>query len=82
MHRPTSITIPESVDYIDSYAFYSCNNLTTVYYGGTASSWDNVYVNVYNASLTNATRYYYSETAPSTSGNYWHYDQNGLPVKW
>lgn len=33
--------------------------------------------------LSTATRYYYSETAPTISGNYWHYDtDNQTPIKW
>ncbi len=35
----------------------------------------------YNNKLLNATRYYYSATAPTTSGNYWHY-VNGKPTPW
>ena len=35
-----------------------------------------------NSYLINATRYYYSEEAPTTSGNFWHYDENGNPVAW
>ncbi len=31
--------------------------------------------------LTNATRYYYSET-PVYDGNYWHYDEDGNIVVW
>ena len=36
----------------------------------------------YNSYLKNATRYYYSEDVPTTSGNFWHYDENGNPVIW
>ena len=26
--------------------------------------------------------YYYLESTPSQSGNYWHYDENGAVVQW
>ena len=76
----TNITIPDSVTSIGKSAFQNCNSLTTVYYGGTASDWSKISIG-YMANLTNATRYYYSETKPTTSGNYWHY-VNDVPKKW
>lgn len=30
--------------------------------------------------LTNATRYYYSETQPVEEGNYWHYAEDGVTL--
>ena len=30
----------------------------------------------------NAMRYYYSETKPTESGNYWYYDKNGVIREW
>ena len=32
--------------------------------------------------LTDATRYYYIETKPTASGNYWHYDEDGNVAVW
>ena len=78
----TSITIPSSVTSIGSFAFYECDSLETVYYGGTASQWSKISFNSYNGCLTAATRYYYSAEAPTTSGNYWHYDENGNVAVW
>ena len=77
----TSIVIPDSVTSIGNSAFSNCRSLTSVYYKGTANEWSNIAINS-NTSLTNATRYYYSETQPTTSGNYWHYDENGNVVIW
>jgi hypothetical protein len=78
----TSIVIPNSVKTIDQRAFYDCSNLTIVYYDGTAEDWESVSIKSDNTALTDATRYYYSETQPTTTGNYWHYDENGVPTKW
>ena len=77
----TSITIPDSVTSIGSYAFQNCTSLKTVYYIGTAEQWAGIGIGSYNTNLTNATRYYYSETQPTTSGNYWHY-VDGVPTAW
>ena len=77
-----SITIPDSVTSIGDSAFYSCSGLETVYYKGTAAEWNKISIG-YDSNLTSATRYYYSETKPTVSGNYWHYDADGVtPVIW
>ena len=77
----TSIMIPDSVTSIENYAFSHCSSLTSVYYGGTAEDWAGISIDDWNNDLTNATRYYYSETQPTTTGNYWHYVE-GVPTKW
>ena len=77
----TSITIGESVTSIEDYAFSKCSRLTSVYYKGGEESWTNISIGSSNAYLTSATRYYYSETEPTSSGNYWHY-VNGVPTAW
>ena len=69
----TSVVIPVSVDYIEVRAFEKCDSLTSVYYKGTAEQWKKIYISSDNSRLTDATRYYYSESQPSESGNYWRY---------
>ena len=72
------ITIPNSVTSISDYAFYGCGR---VYYRGTAKEWNKIYIG-YSA-VTTASLYYYSKTKPTESGNYWHYDADGVtPVIW
>lgn len=80
--RLTSIEIPDSVTSIGYCAFYGCSNLTSVYYKGTASDWSKISISAYNSDLTSATCYYYSKTEPTTTGNYWHYDENGNIAVW
>jgi hypothetical protein len=71
----TSITIPNGVTSIGNYAFDSCNSLSSVFYGGTdEAAWSGITIGTDNTSLiTNATRYYYSETQPAGAGSFWHW---------
>ena len=78
----TSIVIGDGVTTIGDRAFYYCDSLTSVYYKGTASEWSGISIRDDNSKLTNATRYYYSETQPTASGNYWHYDEDGNVALW
>ena len=78
----TSITISGNITSIGKYAFSGCTALESVYFEGTESDWAKISLGSNNSSLTEATRYYYSETAPTESGNYWHYDENGYIVAW
>jgi hypothetical protein len=65
--------------------------LASVYYVGNAASWTTLTGNIDNISngndalvglgLNPATIYYYSETAPQSAGNYWHYVAN-TPTVW
>ena len=67
---------------IGDYAFSGCSSLTSVYYKGTAEDWKNMTIGKVNSKLSLAKRYYYSETTPSVSGNYWCYGENGEIVVW
>ena len=76
----TSVTIPDSVTSIGSYAFAYCYSLR-VYYMGNTEQWSEIAISSSNDYLTNATRYYYSETTPTDDGNYWHY-VDGVVTIW
>ena len=88
----TSIVIGNSVTSIEEGAFSYCIWLNSyhgghVYYKGTAEEWEKISINRHgedrdNDYLISATRYYYSESQPTVSGNYWHYDENGEIVVW
>lgn len=77
----TSIMIPNSVTSIGEGTFEVCSSLKEVYYEGTSTEWNQIRKGMYNDELTSASRYYYSETKPTTSGNYWHY-VDGVVTKW
>ena len=78
----STIVIGGNVTSIGSYAFSACYYLTSVFYSGTVDDWQEITIGEYNEDLTNATRYYYSEQAPTEEGNFWHYDENGEIVVW
>ena len=58
----TSVAIPDSVDTIDDYAFSDCTSLKTVYYGGSETDWNWIYIGDDNYYLTYATIVFNSYT--------------------
>lgn len=77
----TQIVIPNSVDLIGIEAFKDCSALQKVYFYGTQDEWTSIEKRAGNSVLTSATIYYYSDNEPTTTGNYWHYE-NGAPTTW
>ncbi|MBQ2758608.1 MAG: leucine-rich repeat domain-containing protein [Clostridia bacterium] len=55
-----NIYIPKTVKSVQSYAFYSCNNLTDVYYEGSQTEWNSISKGQYIDSLLNANIHYNS----------------------
>jgi hypothetical protein len=78
----TEVTIGNGVTSIDWAAFVKMN-LEAVYYKVTEEEWTKIIIDDFNYDLTDAPRYYYSETQPTEEGNWWHYDKDGVtPVIW
>lgn len=79
-----SIIISKNVTAIGTVAFARCSNLQSIYYTGIEADWEKIsLVDYENSDLLNAKRYYYSETKPTTDGDYWHYDIDGTtPIIW
>ncbi len=76
----TTFIMSDRITSIAEYAFYNCSNLTTVYYEGEKAQWSAISIGNNNTPLTNATKYYYSESIPPLNeegtaydDNYWHY---------
>ena len=78
----TSVIIPDSVTSIGYGAFGVCDGLTTLYYQGAPLVWENLDIGGNNEALTQAKRYYYSETAPTEEGNWWYYNAQGNVKVW
>lgn len=75
------IVLPSTLTAIDRWAFDNCPALAAVYYRGTAEEWETLDISSDNTALTDATLYFYSETAPDTEGNFWRY-VDGVPTPW
>ena len=71
-----SVIIGQGVSIIGDDIFGGCDKLQRIYYKGDKGSWENLGVTI----PSNATVYYYSETKPTTSGNYWHYNDDGFRI--
>ena len=82
------VVIPISLEMLGQTPFAFCNGLESIYYEGTQQQWTKLFaqnnaVNIGYPPLANATVYCYSETEPTDSGDYWHYDVDGkTPVIW
>ena len=80
-HALTSIVIPSSVTIIGNSVFAGCYNIRQVFYGGANNTaWNNITMGS-NPDLTNAVRYFYSVTQPSTGNTHWRF-VDGIPVIW
>ncbi len=74
----TELILPKTITNIPTTAIYNAGTGINVYYEGNIEDWNNIT----SSAFTSATIYYYSETTPSTTGNYWHYDENGNIAIW
>ena len=74
-----TITIENTYLIIQYNAFDKQPDDTVVYYYGTEHQWE-VYLKKYAYHL-GKNIYYYSETRPTTAGNYWHYVDD-VPTMW
>ena len=75
------VILGTQVTYIGGSAFSPGYPIVDVFYEGTEYDFDLNVLLSGRDSLTGTVLYFYSETPPTESGNFWHY-VNGLPVKW
>lgn len=82
-----SMVIGSGVTTIGDGIIYYYSPFTTVYYCGMADDWNKIAIGNYNSKLTDATRYYYSETEPALNedetaydGNYWHFVEGEIVI--
>ena len=76
-----TVIIPISVTKIGQFLCSGCESFDTVYYAGTPEEWKKIEIESENEEFNNATVYYYSESQPTTSGNYWRY-VNDVATAW
>ena len=73
----TEVVLPSTIEVIAGFSLDYCSNLSAVYYKGTSKAWSDVQ----KSYIKNV--YFYSDTQPTESGNYWHYDEDGVtPIVW
>lgn len=77
----SSLILPKSIKEIGDYAFNSVSGLENIFYEGTEDDYSKIEKGKYIYPFYSGTVYYYSEEAPTTSGNYWHY-VDGEPTIW
>lgn len=78
------VVIPKSVVDMDSGAFANSENLKNFYYTGTAEEWNALLLSMSEKPeelFPSITVRYYSESAPTDAGSYWHY-VDGVPTVW
>lgn len=64
------IIVPTKLTSIDSFAFDDCYDLSNVFYLGSENQWTN---GPLKYAFSDATKYFFSETQPTTEGNFWHW---------
>lgn len=79
-----SVILPSGLTEIGSSIFDDAYSMKAIYFKGTTEQWNNIVISEYgNEELYDIPVYCYSETEPSTAGNYWHFADDGVtPVIW
>lgn len=77
-----TIVLPSSLTTVEHSAFMDSSALAVVFFKGTPEQFEEIEISDKNDELLEAKRYYYSESQPTSSGDFWHYDKNNTPVLW
>ncbi len=73
--------LPSTLRSIENSAFLN-TNIQTVFFGGTEEEFNSIEIAEKNEKITTATLYFYSKEKPADEGNYWHYNNNNIPILW
>lgn len=73
--------LSDKITSIEAGAFENCRALEKVYYGGTSAQWAALDVKPNTHAVQDSCIYFYSESQPTTSGNFWRY-VNEAPTAW
>lgn len=77
-----TIVLPSTLTSIEDSAFLDCEELAVVFFKGTEAQYDAMTISGNNNELLGAKTYFYSETEPTESGDFWHYDKSNTPILW
>ena len=73
-----NMIIGKGVKIISPFSIQWCDNLKKVYYNGTKEQWKKIKIYAFpHDDIFTKQKYYYSETKPTDSGDYWYYDRDG-----
>ena len=79
----TTLVVGKDITAIGNENFGSDSKLARIYYEGTQQEWNAVTRGTSNnQKLSSAEKYFYSKTQPTTAGNFWYYDDNGVITHW
>ncbi len=76
-----TIVLPSTLKTIEDSAFLD-SALAVVFFKGTEAQFDAIEISGNNNELLSSKVYFYSETQPTESGDFWHYDKGGAPILW
>ena len=74
------VVLPTTLNDLGSSSFGACDKLSSIFYKGTEAQWKAKFGDAFYY-LGQTTIYYYSASAPTAAGNYWHY-VGGTPTVW
>ena len=82
VYLPASLVDEDGAVNIGKAVFAACANLTEIYFDGTAEEWSAICDLGLSYPSKDLKVYFYSELAPETEGDFWHFDEDGEIVKY
>ena len=76
-----TIILPSTLKAVEDSAFLD-SDLTVVFFKGTEEQFDAIEISGNNEELLTSKVYFYSESHPTESGSFWHYDKGNTPILW
>ncbi len=78
----TTLIMCNGIKNIAATAFYGASptKIDTIYFKGAKEEYTQLWKPEFLPNIECV--YFYSQTQPTKEGQYWHYDENGVPVKW
>jgi len=77
----TSLTLPSGLMSVGVGVVSGCSSLQTIYFSGTEGDWILGIPGTVIHDVEGVAVYFYSETQPTETGDYWHY-VDGVPTVW